>query len=108
MLRDAPNLASSAGSEGSTSALTVTLACIRYTWPGLAHGQCWVLLPSCGRVSLPQVAAAVAWTKRFVEPMNRSEQALYVVKYKKHMQALADAAAAAKAAEEAAAAAAGV
>ena len=50
-----------------------------------------------------QIDVAILWADRLKEPMNRSEHALYVLKYKKHVQDLADAAA--KAAADAAAAA---
>jgi hypothetical protein len=51
-----------------------------------------------------QIAAATAFAKLLVEPLNRTEDAGYVRMYHAHVKALADAAAAAKAAEEAAAA----
>jgi hypothetical protein len=53
-----------------------------------------------------QIECVSAWAKRLASAMNRSEQALYIVKYKKHVADLAEAAARAeadaKAAEEAA------
>ncbi len=96
------------GGEGSTAKPAAAKDAIPAGKVKLANGAlCLDTLGQNRDFTPQQVEAAVAWAKRFPAPMNVSEQALYIVKYKKHVQDLADAAArAAEEAEKAAAAAA--